>query len=477
MCVILEKKPEHILTPELLRALWARNTDGWGIMYLNDEGTPVRRRGLTVETLIETASILDNRTGYIHTRHATKGLTNRDNCHPYIIMPGFLLMHNGQLDIKCEKELFSDTWHYAEYVLKPLLKSVNDPHAFIRSGAFRFLLQAAVEDNKIVILDKDGAVFYNEDKWCEVRDGMKASNKTMWDADYDKPKTTYTPYISDRKWDVAKQCYVGPDGTEYEHYMGDDDSYGKGWKKAFGKKGNNTVAEAHKILDKWDKEDKKDRGDAECALWEQKSIAKFVTNATQNLEPEHVLYLAEFSSGKKYLVVDKEKHPTVRGYIDHLIDKMVSISPNFKWQSWAENSFSRQYDYELFGKPDETISLTFDQAIGLLSNFGTLDDAAEGILWLIDAQTNDQIEEWADQNPEELFCVLRYLNILQYTPYSLHKMTDEELYEYSILHTAKATTIVIDQIRKTSAYTLMQGVKQEAIEADYSIEGVAHGVM
>ena len=467
MCVILEKKPEHILTPELLRALWARNTDGWGLMYLDDEGKPTRRRGLTIETLIEAAPILDEKSGFIHVRKATKGLTNRDNCHPYIIMPGFLLMHNGQLPIVCTNELFSDTWHYAAQVLKPLLQQVADPHDFIRSGSFKFLLQAAIERSKIVILDKDGAVFYNESDWCEVRDGIKVSNKTMWDADFDKPKTTHTMFTSNtRRWNSDKQCYVDADGSEHEHYMDYEDDYSSGYKRIFGD--NNTVAAAKKILEKWEKEaDKHD----------QKRIAKFIANAAQNQSPEHILYLAEFSSGKSCLVVSKDKNPTVRGYIDHLIDKMVSISPNFKWQSWAEATFKAQYDYDLFGEPDEPIKLTYDQAIGLLSTSGTLDDTAESIIWLLDAQTNEQIEEWADKNPEELFCVLRYLNILQYTPYLLHKKTDEELYGYSILHPKQCAVIIIDRMRKISAFNMISGVKQDAIEADYSIEGVAHGVM
>jgi len=90
----------------------------------------------------------------IHFRLATHGDRNEANCHPFAVTDEIALIHNGILPIDTSdaKEM-SDTWHYVEYVLKPLALENRD---FYSHGSIKFLGESAISGSKFVFLRADG---------------------------------------------------------------------------------------------------------------------------------------------------------------------------------------------------------------------------------------------------------------------------------------------------------------------------------
>jgi Glutamine amidotransferases class-II len=170
MCVIVVKKPTDSLTKEDFQLFARENKDGWGFVYNDEMGTHAVR-GMKLPALLKAYSLVANREAVFHFRMSTHGIISEQNCHPFEVLPGLFLLHNGIFPIACNSDKTrSDTWHFSELVLKPMLAPIssNDRADYIRSGAFRYLLETSMgSGNKIVLYDSTGPVIFNRKKWCE----------------------------------------------------------------------------------------------------------------------------------------------------------------------------------------------------------------------------------------------------------------------------------------------------------------------
>ena len=170
MCVIIVKKPTDILTAEDFELFADSNKDGWGFCYNDPQGVPQSFRGMTLPELNAVAGAMDGREAVLHFRLSTHGKTNVENCHPFEVLPGLYLLHNGIFSIECnlDKEM-SDTWHFGELLVKPLVMYVpeEDRPAYIRTPAFRHALEEVAGYNKVVLFDREGSVIYNRKAWVE----------------------------------------------------------------------------------------------------------------------------------------------------------------------------------------------------------------------------------------------------------------------------------------------------------------------
>ena len=122
-----------------------------------------------------------------HLRMRTHGAIDLINCHPYEVLNraehgiDLWLMHNGILSTGNKaNEKLSDTWHYINDYLKPMLAGNPD-------FAFHPAFQALIADhiggsNKFVLMDNEGrSVVINESAgvyWA----GLWLSNTYAWDA-------------------------------------------------------------------------------------------------------------------------------------------------------------------------------------------------------------------------------------------------------------------------------------------------------
>lgn len=209
MCVIIEKKAEHRLSDAEIRQFSARNKDGWGIMFLGDDGLPVAMRGLTMEAFALAYENVAEKECFIHFRLKTHGEISEENCHPYKVTDDVYLMHNGviRIDQNTDKNL-SDSWHFATLILKPLLEGAKDPAQMLRSPAVKFLIEELLgTGNRVVVLDKNGPVLFNEKAWhIIVEKKMRVSNNTSWTSHTPIPYANHGGYREPPKSGVKEWC-------------------------------------------------------------------------------------------------------------------------------------------------------------------------------------------------------------------------------------------------------------------------------
>jgi hypothetical protein len=154
------------------------NDDSWGFASVVD-GKIVRRRG--VGTFAEFRAAFEpfaNRQSIIHFRYATHGETSKDNAHPFMVSKGVAMIHNGVLDINCNlNKRFSDTWHYVQLVLKPMIDI--DPDFFHRQHVC-YAMGMAIKGNKMCFLRDDGKhAIWNEEDGVVTPDGHWYSNNSF----------------------------------------------------------------------------------------------------------------------------------------------------------------------------------------------------------------------------------------------------------------------------------------------------------
>lgn len=198
MCLIIEAKPEHNIKFQQLENFMRQNQDGWGIMLQpEDDAVPVVYKGMGIHKLWKAYRELKARPMYIHLRMATHGDVKESNTHPYPVLDDLWLMHNGIITAPEYNTARSDTWHFIEYILKPLLEDSSNRYDLIRSSHFAWLMYEYLgNSNRLVFMDRQGAVTLNSDNWHTIKSmDMRVSNTYAWSAYPAKPKVKYNAFI------------------------------------------------------------------------------------------------------------------------------------------------------------------------------------------------------------------------------------------------------------------------------------------
>jgi hypothetical protein len=199
-----------ILTDAHFEDFYDRNPDGFGAIVNNSHGVNVIKH---VGTLEEVQQLYrDHVMGYdavIHMRWRTHGDVNLDNCHPYEVVPGIWMSHNGILSTgNAADPTRSDTWHYIQNYLRPLL--LENPE-LIHVPAFQAYIGSHIgytnkfgfmgEDGRSVIINRssgiqhDGVWFSNTYAWTPYKFGYKpayqhgASPNYAYNSNYTKSTT------------------------------------------------------------------------------------------------------------------------------------------------------------------------------------------------------------------------------------------------------------------------------------------------
>lgn len=153
MCVIIHKPQNAEIPHDLLAAALTLNSDGWGLMGLDTEGSVILERHAESKQ----AHILDALTRHrdaelvLHLRQRTKGTQAIENAHPFKLAERLYLMHNGTLPIGQHVAGRSDTWHFVQDVLRPLHQNYT---GLMTDPAFLRVLELAIKpENKIALLD------------------------------------------------------------------------------------------------------------------------------------------------------------------------------------------------------------------------------------------------------------------------------------------------------------------------------------
>lgn len=154
---------------------YSSNPHSWGFAALHD-GHLVVMHGLgSFDEFRLAFEPYSDCQALIHYRWATHGNTDLLNCHPFMVSHDLAMIHNGIVSIErnVNKDM-SDTWHFNELVLKPMLDRDRD---FFLRGDVIYSQQMAHRGNKFCFLRADGEYgIWNEadGEWAD--DGHWYSN-------------------------------------------------------------------------------------------------------------------------------------------------------------------------------------------------------------------------------------------------------------------------------------------------------------
>ena len=243
MCLIIIRGVGEIISKEFFEDVWKRNNDGWGIMWVSGkaERRRARRRvGLDFNDFWNVFKNLQdaNIPCLVHMRMKTKGEINTAMCHPYEVVPGLYMMHNGTISADAigvpEKEWpegASDSWAFANYIVKPILESSKlSIEETIRQPWFNRLISNTLStNNRMVFMDRNGAEAMNTNNWGKTTDGLYVSNTYAFSMN-NPNRTTYNSGTYHNSQSYYNSRYNG--NAKYNDYSGRVGHYsGHTWKE------------------------------------------------------------------------------------------------------------------------------------------------------------------------------------------------------------------------------------------------------
>lgn len=252
MCLLVKQSAyAPTISTQWLEDFYSSNADGVGVMYAVDGN-------LRVEKLLPKDAQdfvkfyhehIDGKNCAFHLRMKTHGHIDLTNCHPYEILNkkehgvDMWLMHNGILHTDNKADVTkSDTWHYINDFLRPMLKDNPD---FAFHPSFEYLISDHIgSGNKFVIMDNNGRMStMNEEQgvywggrwlsntyaWSAPASVGKSDERHMRDIELANEQIAIPPvrYIASK----AYKSYTYPYTDTYEDYDGESYSanvYGKG---------------------------------------------------------------------------------------------------------------------------------------------------------------------------------------------------------------------------------------------------------
>ena len=188
MCLLLtQSKTSPILSDAWLSDFYSYNQDGVGVMFAH-HGELIIKKIIpnTAQEFIDFyRENISGRDCAFHLRMRTHGDIDLLNCHPYEILNraehgmDLWLMHNGVLATGNRADITkSDTWHYIQDYLKPMLAGNPD---FAFHPSFKALIEDHIgSSNKFVIMDNEGRQTVINQSSGVYWGGLWLSNTYAW---------------------------------------------------------------------------------------------------------------------------------------------------------------------------------------------------------------------------------------------------------------------------------------------------------
>lgn len=188
MCLLINHPATTEFTFDDIEDFYLYNGDGLGVMYAEDNTLHVQK--LLPDSAIEAYEFYVKhcvgRECVIHFRMQTHGDIDTTNCHPYEVfgdgseMPMYLA-HNGILHTGNSTDTkLSDTWHYINDFIKPLLKA--DPELAFHPSFIELVENHIGVSNKFIMMNYEGRIsIVNESAFVKYK-GAMLSNTYAWNA-------------------------------------------------------------------------------------------------------------------------------------------------------------------------------------------------------------------------------------------------------------------------------------------------------
>jgi hypothetical protein len=154
MCLAVYKPSTVLPDWDALEEGFKCNSHGAGFAVATAGSIQVHKGFFTFDEFARAYEPFADKQALIHFRLATHGNRGPDMCHPFMVTDELAMIHNGILPIDTSDDKDkSDTWHYVEYILKPLAERDRD---FYSDNAIKFLGEAAISGSKFAFLRADG---------------------------------------------------------------------------------------------------------------------------------------------------------------------------------------------------------------------------------------------------------------------------------------------------------------------------------
>ena len=200
MCLIFLKPKgvKNYLTYERFQNALKRNPHSVGIMYKKDGKLKIKKYVRPSENKKQIYNLIKNKDEFaIHFRFATHGAIDKQNCHPFKVVDGLYLMHNGIMYEYGEMDKTkSDTRNFIELYLKPIIEEKGIE--ILKNKDFIDELGKYIGNgNKLLLIDKDFNHYIVNDTSGVWVDGCWASNE--YSMEERKNKTFYSSISKDYK--------------------------------------------------------------------------------------------------------------------------------------------------------------------------------------------------------------------------------------------------------------------------------------
>ena len=195
MCLIVYNKDGKKLNKESMQAAHTRNNDGCGVTWVENGKVKITKGMFDFESFWEFLTKLEGIRHAIHFRSATQGPANMENSHPYIIIPGKLVvMHNGILSNFDDDRTKSDTRLFAESLTAKIKNGTLTPESFFDEHIIKELDKSLGWNKLLFLNNKNEVAIVNENSGTWI-DGIWYSNTYSINAPY----TSYSYYTPPKK--------------------------------------------------------------------------------------------------------------------------------------------------------------------------------------------------------------------------------------------------------------------------------------
>lgn len=159
MCILIHHPKDACFTSDQLQDFYSKNSDGFGAIVKKSTGTVEIIK--SIGSLAEIEDLYYDQVAMheavIHFRMKTHGEIDIANCHPYEVVPGIWLAHNGILSTgNAADPKMSDTWHYIQNYLKPMLQA--HPELMTNEGFIKLVGGHIGTNNKFGLMNEKGEV-------------------------------------------------------------------------------------------------------------------------------------------------------------------------------------------------------------------------------------------------------------------------------------------------------------------------------
>lgn len=183
MCLIIHRPAGAVIPEALLESAAAFNPHGFGVMsYTDHAGVRVERHARSrLDDILRACRAHADHEYVLHLRYRTRGSLDLANVQPLRVTRDIALAHNGTLDLAHGDVQRSDTWHFVQHYLRPILQRRAET---LHDRAFQELVrQWAGQNNRFVFMDARSrrTVIINAEAGRSV-DGLWFSNTRWFDA-------------------------------------------------------------------------------------------------------------------------------------------------------------------------------------------------------------------------------------------------------------------------------------------------------